>query len=405
VVRKLVGEGCGTTANVSQTLDIMKTTKKLKDHLVGFAVDYGADGKVPICFRDVSYSDEGPLFIERMEQLQDALFSRFPEFPSPSSIDSLLVLINPNGDAEAIINELKLVGRVAVTRAVRLGAPVFYDDIAHFDALDIGVEIPPAAGFVLMVSNGWRKVVMFDFSPLLEPPQPRGFHCPSVFGTVYSQLLFLEQMRLTEQSWEYMFSQGWFPFRFLPHDALKKLLRLSKDQKNLVDCLTDETVNTIAKNASSSDLIDATALSPHRDLLVRAFERFSAQDYVSTVSILYPRIEGIFRTLLQSKGATSSRLKDIVTQGAAEIEESASPQSLLVPHRFATYIRDVLFREWSQGSAAAHVSRHTVSHGVAPQEAFDRTCATVAVLSMLQLGLYLRVSKSRTEVAPSGSTP
>jgi hypothetical protein len=60
-----------------------------------------------------------------------------------------------------------------------------------------------------------------------------------------------------------------------------------------------------------------------------------------------------------------------------------------MPARFRAYLSSVYFREWRPGQSPTHVSRHTVSHGVAPQDRFDLKSAMIAVLTTLQLGLYL----------------
>jgi hypothetical protein len=332
-----------------------------------------------------------------MEGLQDMLFKHFPDFPAPSSIDNLLVLISPNLRAEAYVNELTPTGTVFVTHAVEKDAQVKFEDLATIETLDLGVEVPEDHGFVLMLSHGWRKVVMFDFAPLLLPPLTREYDCPTAFGTIYTHLLFLEQLRITDEAWEHMFERGWFPFRFLPHRSLQRLIRLASSKRELDECVDDKAIAAIAERASSTDLFSAAPFSLHRSLIEHAMARFKDGDYVSTVSILYPRIEGILRSMLHAKGLAAGRLKGIINDGAAEVEKSAPADSLLLPHRFAVFTRTVLFREWSQSASASHISRHTVSHGVAPQEHFNRNAAVVAVLSLLQLGLYLKRGSTKPE--------
>jgi hypothetical protein len=59
-----------------------------------------------------------------------------------------------------------------------------------------------------------------------------------------------------------------------------------------------------------------------------------------------------------------------------------------MPAKFRDYLEQVYFKKWNPGDAAAHLSRHTVSHGVAPEELFNKKSAVLAVLTLLQLGLY-----------------
>ncbi|NTW69571.1 MAG: hypothetical protein HGB23_06920 [Chlorobiaceae bacterium] len=369
----------------------MQTEFRIPNRIIGFC-EASSDGneEVPIVFREVVYSDEGDAFISRIESLQDALFSFIPAFPRASQIDNLLIIIRSDLSATAIVNELKPISKAYVKRAVKKG-PAYYDDIVDIEELDLGEEIPAECGLVVLLSSGWRKVILFDFGPFLSPPQTRPYNLATKLGNIYSNLIFRDQHRITEASWAHMFKQGWFPFQFLPHLVLKNLVRRAAEGRDLSLVVDENAELTIAKSAIESVfLFDTPAFTEHRMLIDHAIHRFADRDYISVISILYPRLEGILRSILSVKGRSVGKLNQVIPNAATEIEKTVSPESLLLPTRFSKYLQSVLFRNWSQESGADHVSRHTVSHGVAPEALFDRCSATVAILTILQLGLYLK---------------
>lgn len=65
----------------------------------------------------------------RLEELHGSIFSKIPGLASPSLIENLLVVINPNLDATAYVNELRPTASIRLARAVAAGDPVFVADI------------------------------------------------------------------------------------------------------------------------------------------------------------------------------------------------------------------------------------------------------------------------------------
>ncbi len=281
--------------------------------------------------------------------------------------NNLLITICADLSARAIVNELKPIASAYIKRAVNPG-PAYYDDIVDIEEMDLGEAIPYECALVILLSSGWRKVLLFDFGPLLAPPQFRTYNLAMTLGNMYSNLTFRDQHRISENSWVHMFEQGWFPFQFLPHLVLKNLVRRAAEGRNLSLVIDERAELAIVKSAQESEsLFDAPAFETHRALIVHAISRIADRDYISAVSILYPRLEGILRSILSVKGRAVGKLGRVVIDAALEIENVAAPENLLLPVRFSKYLQTVLFRNWSPELGANHVSRHTVSHGVAPE--------------------------------------
>jgi hypothetical protein len=189
-----------------------------------------------------------------------------------------------------------------------------------------------------------------------------------------------------------MFRQHWFPFRFLPHDAIHALLNHAAQEWNIDEILDEPRfLSSIERVADpAANFLGGPAFVEHASLLSHAFGRFKEHDYKSAVAILFPRIEGVLRSIHgQSVQESAPNSATLVVSSTAQIEQSRGDAMLLMPARFREYLKEVYFRHWQPGQAATHVSRHTVSHGVAPADQFDRKAATIGVLTILQLSLYL----------------
>ena len=71
-------------------------------------------------------------------------------------------------------------------------------------------------------------------------------------------------------------------------------------------------------------------------------------------------------------------------------------QSALLPHRFAEYLREVYFRNFSPTEHNPDVSRHTIGHGIADAAKFDEKSAVIGLLILHQLFYCLENKKGDT---------
>jgi hypothetical protein len=114
-----------------------------------------------------------PHLLDRLEQIHLAVFAKIPGIPLPPSIDHMLVVIRPDLSGIAYVNELRIQVMVRLNRAVEAGAPVYRDDVTEVTFVDLGVEVPPESGVILVRSSGWRRSLFFDLGPLVPEHGPR----------------------------------------------------------------------------------------------------------------------------------------------------------------------------------------------------------------------------------------
>ena len=160
----------------------MRIDFKLEQPLAGFVATVpDVQGGVWICQRELVGPAE-PHLTDRLEKLHDALFSRIPGLPSPSQIDHIVVTVNPDLTATAFVNELHLKMNAKVNRTFEAGEPVHIRDIDDIAAVDLGINIPSAAGVIVVRSFGWKRSLFFDVTPLGPGRPPRDNSLESVLA-------------------------------------------------------------------------------------------------------------------------------------------------------------------------------------------------------------------------------
>jgi hypothetical protein len=128
---------------------------------------------------------------------------------------------------------------------------------------------------------------------------------------------------------------------------------------------------------------------PHIDLLSHAAEEFREGDYVSAVAIMYPRIEGLLRSVHQSLGVEERATQRALTGRLIEARKGDSHGfSWLLPEMFQKYLDEAYFAHFEPGKPA-RMSRNSVGHGVADAADFNQKAACIGFLVLDQLFYFL----------------
>jgi hypothetical protein len=348
--------------------------------------------KAQVIVREFISSEDGDLFISRLEGLPSEIINQID--PSigiqPGIIDHLLVIIHQDRTAIVYINELQISITLRSKRDLKAGDIVRSDDVAHIEQLDIvGIEIPEDAGFIFIFSLGWRKGFFYDLQPLSGKVSKQEYSFNKVCGQYYSYLNFQHLFKISESEWNAFFDQSWFPFVSLKDETIKRMISFIRNNWNIDDFL-DDIANEVSEMAPSmlSRWKNNKSIEPHFDLLSHALERYLQSDYKSAVSIIYPRIEGIMRSLhnsLQSPNKTNQR--GLVTTVIDARKHEYHEYSSLLPNMFQQFMEKVYFANFD--ATAAPLSRNSVAHGVASSEEFSLKSSLIGILIIDQIFFYL----------------
>ncbi len=338
-------------------------------------------------------SEDGDKLIKYLEGIPTTILSRLPEAQRilPSQIDSLLVVISKDRIATVYLNELRMKGQVVVKRAIKKGEQLFADDIADIRQLEFeGVDIPPDSGVVFVFSIGWRKGLFYDLQPLeANQNRSRTYDLAKVLAECHTYLTFQERFKLTGEDWTRLFDAQWFPFVALKDQTVRAMIDHARNGWSVDDLLDQIADEVRARIVAIPTSWKQSLFAPHHEVLEKVVEQYLSDDYLSASLILYPRIEGIMRTVHTHVGAKSKPHKDNLIRsimGAGSDKRHA--HSLLLPDRFQKYLEQVYFKAFKPGEAPV-ASRHSVSHGVATVDQLSLKAATIGLLIVQQLVYFL----------------
>jgi len=254
------------------------------------------------------------------------------------------------------------------------------------------ITVPVDAGIVFLFSQGWRKGLYYDLKPLVRPEFPaRQYDLEKLCGQFFAYVKFQHLFKVTDVEWDALIAQKWFPFVSLKNETIKSIINYVRngcDIDEITESIASELTNilpSILKNLRRNPLFGS-----HLPLFEQAIDRYLAGDYISTASIVYPRIEGLMRTYLSSSGKSVKRtskhlVKSVIEARANDLHHFGG----LLPNNFQRYLKEVYFANFDPQHPDV-LSRHSVAHGVAPAHDFSLKAATIGLLIRDQLSFYLR---------------
>ena len=352
----------------------------------------GVEGTVQVSVSEFTSSEDGDFFIKRLEGLPAEIVSKLPIPIKPSQIDHLLAVIRKDKTATVYINELKIIGKVLVKRAVNKGEAVSADDIGDIDSLMFeGIEIAEEASVLFLFSVGWRKGLFFDFWPTqMKDSRKRDYDLNKSLGQFYAYLMFQDFFKISESEWERLLMQGWFPFITLKKSTINDILNYNKnlwEVDELLPKIREELINSF--DAKVTAWKQNYYFEGHIPFIEAAIDRYINEDYISSVSILFPRIEGLMRAFHKDVRADIKiNQNSLVDSVIPSYISKQKPHSLLLPNKFRQFLIDVYFANFDP-KGEIPLSRHSVSHGVASESEFSLKGATLGFLALGQVSYYL----------------
>ena len=367
----------------------------------GYSVNAARSGEnVQVRMRDFVSSEDGDKLVSHLEGVSDSILSLLPVRVMPSLIDHLLAIIRPDKTGTVYINELEFTGLMRPRRSMKKGEAIFQRDILDIQRMKMGnVKIPNDCGFLMVMSCGWRKGFYYDLVPLHDPGKPiREYDVELLLGQFWTYLTFQDLFKIEESTWQELFTQRWFPFIYLGHPLLKKIIEHARLGWNVDELLPEirKEVDNILVNAAGVWRTNPY-FEPHVHLLERAIERYHSEDHVSAAAILYPRIEGIMRSYFASAGVTKEPSAPNLTREV--VQKNADKRHLcclFLPDKFRDYLNQVYFANFIPGSNP-DIGRHSVAHGEARAEDFTPKSSIIGLLTFYQVALFLSPESKKEE--------
>jgi hypothetical protein len=296
-----------------------------------------------------------------------------------STLDHCLVLIEKDGKTKVFLNELGIVVTTIAKKDMNLGEPISKNDIGGIQELSFdGIPIPENNGLAFYFSIGWRRGFFFDFRPLgsnakLENVNRR-------LGQYYEGLLFKEYYVVDDQIWQKVYAEGWFPFISVIGDDFTRLITRIKEAKPIA--LTETTIIDSFDQARITKLLEKFRklqfLEAHISIIEVGIERYLTNDFISSIAIIWPRIEGIL-VEFTNKTKRLSQQKLVDNMKGILVDSHISP-TLFFPEQFRDYLLSYYYRDFDFKTSDYTLSRHSIAHGVSDSQDYDQKRALLGIL-------------------------
>ena len=359
----------------------------------GFALNSAESGQtVTVTQRQFLTTDDGEILYTYLDGISSLFLTKYlAEGMTVSQIDQCLITINEQKIAKVYINDFPVMLSIVGKGDIQKGQLIGKENIA--DTREVAfptIEIEQNSAIVYIFSYGWRKALYFDYTPIQPGSKSTLGDIGSLFAKFHIMMLFKELFRLDESILKEMYDEGWFPFVGILGSRFENLY---KDFQNRFISRPGE--RAIIEHFGKDILQEMLAswlrkglFQPHKSFLERGIERYVAGDYLSAISILYPRIEGMLRYIYlgQAGQPTQAELVDNLWN---KVSAKCLSTSLFLPDRFREYLKSFYFANFNLETGELDLSRHTVGHGVARQEDFNQVKALQGILIIDQLFYYL----------------
>ena len=129
-----------------------------------------------------------------------------------------------------------------------------------------------------------------------------------LLAQIYSYLLFQDRFKMSEEEWRKIINQKWFPFISLSSDLIREIINNAKNSWEIDDLLPkiqnyiDTDIERLEKK-----WLNMSMLKAHHQFIQKAISHYKSNDCISSVSVLYPRIEGIMRDFYLLRECKRSR--------------------------------------------------------------------------------------------------
>lgn len=370
------------------------------EQVCGFAWETANEGeKVLLCYRNFLSPYNGTILYRILDQISSKYLKKWLDDTNKKEtcINNCLILISKE-KSEVYIN-IPTKAEMISKRAVLKGDAITTDDIGDIRKIHLeGIDINTDCGIIYIFSYKWMKCVYFDYSQVLpdniqteeELNKYKIEDIEFLFASLHAYMIFPEVLMMKPEVEEKMFDRGWFPFirllgsRFkLIHDHLVNNLSIEYAEIEVVDSFDNKIIKKLTENWMKKEVF-----KKHEKIIETGIQRYLEGDYISSIHVLYPRIEGLMRYIyLGTNGkATQKSLVDKLIQTG----KGNNPKSnLFLLDKFNIFLTKFYFNNFDLENGEVDLSRNSLSHGVVSENELNRIRAFQGILILDQIFYYV----------------
>jgi len=376
---------------------------ELKERIAGYSISAAKEGeKVQVQTSGATSIEDGELHLKYLNGFPQTILSMLENDFQPSDVKSMVVLISKDLKAKVYINEIEVYGQAFVkAKKIEKGQALKRDDISGFERIQLsGIEFSEDQAYFCILPLGWDKVYIFDFSPLDEQDDRKiEYDVEKVLGSYFSYLSFGAIHKISATDWDSIIRQNWFPFYALKFSTVESLVSYARIEWNidgLIDNIENDTFSYIEERKLIWDSDEN--LSPFVCFLDLAVSRHKEDDFVSSSSIMYPKIEALIRKdFVADNPEKEGRQQKILVEHITEKTlRNISALTTFIPDKFKRYLEECYFKDFSVTNDDNSVSRHSVAHGASTIEKFDKKASLLGLLVFSQIAEYIQQSSNKS---------
>jgi len=366
------------------------------ENFVGFSLNIAGEGEmVKVLTRAALTSDEDD-FYNYIEQISRHYLSKIGT--TANNVHQLLILIHEDLSANIFINNIQIFLEILPTHALGRGEIVTHRDIADINKLKIiGIDINETDKFIICIKIGWKFALLFDLD------RREKLNIDNIWiklGELYRYLAFhyIYKVLESEEHFDEMTKDGWFPFIELIGGEEYKLLNEAYKHKRFRASTVDSVIKTFDINRMekiTDRWWNKDIFSEKKTILmagINSFLRGDDEGNITCIKTLLPEIEGIIRIKYFSETGKGKNeqidrlLKFIVEKGKTKF---GSDYSLLLPLHFIKFLKKEIFTGFDLRKGDIRLTRHSSSHGVVKAKDYTKMKALQMILIIDQLSFYM----------------
>jgi len=280
-------------------------------------------------------------------------------------------------------------------RDVPAGGILTTDDILfHAEVILHGAKIPEFGQFFFTCQHQWRRLVSFNFAATPETLATYPTDFQALVLPAFNRIHMAHRIRMNESTLNLMARDGWYPFARLP----KQLQQTIHDDYDL-DYPRHESAQRVIGWLSDYQLLPIESLlnrlACFTDLAGRissGISHYKNKDFVSSISVLMPVIEGVMWRLL--KGGGQARYSHAALIDALDDAVSGGDLTLgtVLATGFAQYLKEYIFAPFNFCQDILPFSRNTVLHGTSRESDFNQLSAAKLILTLDHIAICLAAS-------------
>lgn len=166
------------------------------------------------------------------------------------------------------------------------------------------------------------------------------------------------------------------------YDDIKNGIPIMETSLDIVASFDDKSISEMCDSWMSKD-----EFKKHERIIRKGVEEYLEGDFISSIHILYPRIEGIIRFMCIEE---KQKLKS--TDLAKKLELAAREKeglNLYLPEDFNRYLIKFYFANFNLNEELVPFSRNSLAHGVENADDFDKIKAFQGIMILDQIFFYI----------------